>query len=216
MTAILCFGDSNTWGLCPETGQRLAKEQRWPSLLETFLNQSPRTQDFEVIEAGQPNRTLFHHCAFTGTQAGRLSLVDLLQLHQPKHLVIMLGTNDLKAKYHYTPADFAFGLERLLKQVFAFYDQNVSFIPKLVVLSPLAVLPVGQYRRIYAGSADKLPEVIVRFAQVCAQYQVRFIDCNHVVHVCPNEGVHLSATQHQRLAQVLVPMFNEHLPAEPM
>lgn len=216
MSSILCFGDSNTWGLCPASGQRLPKEQRWPCVLETLLNQSFLTQGVEVIEAGLPNRTLLRQCAFSEAQAGRHSLLNLLHQHQPKYIVIMLGTNDLKAKYHYQPADFALGLDSLLSQIFAFYREHFSFTAKLVVLTPLTPLPVGQYHRIYAGAADKLPEVIAGFAKVCEQYQINFIDSNQFVGACPNEGVHLSATQHQRLAEVLVPLFDKSVPDEPM
>ncbi len=50
---ILCFGDSNTYGISPVDGKRFNDNERWPSLLGIKLGAG-----YHVIEAGQPNRTL--------------------------------------------------------------------------------------------------------------------------------------------------------------
>ena len=39
--SILCFGDSNTWGMAPNGSGRLPFETRWPNLLQQILNQPP-------------------------------------------------------------------------------------------------------------------------------------------------------------------------------
>lgn len=62
---ILCFGDSNTWGLNPITGKRFDENTRWTSLLAKNLG-----CDFTVIEAGQPNRTLVYNPPFDGVLSG--------------------------------------------------------------------------------------------------------------------------------------------------
>jgi hypothetical protein len=38
MKQILCFGDSNTWGLIPKTKQRYPWGVRWTSILDNELN----------------------------------------------------------------------------------------------------------------------------------------------------------------------------------
>ena len=38
MKQILCFGDSNTWGLIPKTNQRYPWGVRWTSILDNELN----------------------------------------------------------------------------------------------------------------------------------------------------------------------------------
>jgi lysophospholipase L1-like esterase len=45
---ILCFGDSNTFGISPVDGKRLAECERWPGMLAELLGSS----DHLVIEAG--------------------------------------------------------------------------------------------------------------------------------------------------------------------
>ena len=63
--SILCFGDSNTWGLNPATGKRFEEKVRWPSVLAERLG-----DQFAIIEAGQPNRTLVNNPPFNGDLSG--------------------------------------------------------------------------------------------------------------------------------------------------
>ena len=39
MFQIICFGDSNTWGYNPETGERFDKDTRWTGILQTLLGE---------------------------------------------------------------------------------------------------------------------------------------------------------------------------------
>ena len=45
---ILCFGDSNTWGYIPGTGERYAPEVRWPGGLRTLSVQAVYPEGFAV------------------------------------------------------------------------------------------------------------------------------------------------------------------------
>ncbi len=49
---VLCYGDSNTWGFDPETGERFAPDVRWPGLLRRSLGEG-----YWVIEEGLGGRT---------------------------------------------------------------------------------------------------------------------------------------------------------------
>src|SRR5215217_3966870 len=49
---VLCYGDSNTWGSDPETGERFAPGMRWPGIVARELGDG-----FRVIEEGLPGRT---------------------------------------------------------------------------------------------------------------------------------------------------------------
>ena len=37
MRTTLCYGNSNTWGPDPETGERFAEDVRWPGVLRKRL-----------------------------------------------------------------------------------------------------------------------------------------------------------------------------------
>ena len=56
--SILCFGDSNTWGMAPDGSGRLPFETRWPNRLQQILNQrNPNHQQWVVFEQGLNSRT---------------------------------------------------------------------------------------------------------------------------------------------------------------
>lgn len=48
---ILCFGDSNTWGFTPITGERYPEGVRWTSLLGEYTGA-------QIIEEGLNGRTM--------------------------------------------------------------------------------------------------------------------------------------------------------------
>ena len=53
MKQILCFGDSNTWGLDGETGKRFPWEERWTGILQEKL----ADRDIRIVEEGLCGRT---------------------------------------------------------------------------------------------------------------------------------------------------------------
>ena len=53
MKQLLCYGDSNTWGLIPGTKERYPWGIRWTSILQEKLGSS----DVHVIEEGLCGRT---------------------------------------------------------------------------------------------------------------------------------------------------------------
>lgn len=52
MRHILCYGDSNTWGYTPGTGERHAPDVRWTGVLRRLLGEG-----WEVLEEGMNGRT---------------------------------------------------------------------------------------------------------------------------------------------------------------
>ena len=102
MSTILCFGDSNTWGTMPQTplrpNARYDEHQRWTMLLQKALGNS-----YTIIEEGQPSRTVVHNAPFNINKSGLRSLQQAMVEYSPALVLIMLGTNDLKAKFNLTP-----------------------------------------------------------------------------------------------------------------
>ena len=61
MRTVLCYGDSNTWGSDPETGERFAPEVRWPGVLARGLGEG-----FRVVEEGLSGRTTVRRASTAG------------------------------------------------------------------------------------------------------------------------------------------------------
>lgn len=91
---ILVYGDSNSWG-CPPDGSGIRIAARWPVVMADILGA-------ELIEDALPGRTTRHDDdeMHGPTQNGLSHLPASLLAAQPVDWVlIMLGTNDLKARF---------------------------------------------------------------------------------------------------------------------
>ncbi|WP_372760615.1 SGNH/GDSL hydrolase family protein [Pseudoalteromonas sp.] len=203
LKTILCFGDSNTWGLNPDTATRFAAECRWTTLLAQQLG-----ADYKVIAAGQPNRCLVHNPPFSGSLSGVRYLKPYLVEHNVDLIIIALGTNDLKKRYNLTPAQIAQGLASLVDSITAFYSGNK--LPQLLLLSPPLVREVGHYTKIYDGAAKKSAQLATVFAQVAQTKGCLFFDLATVAHVSPVDGVHLDETQQQKISQAVKQRVDAH------
>ena len=102
---MLIYGDSNSWGYLDD-GQGRRYERRWPIEMYKILSDMlPLT----LIEECLPGRTTDLDDAVMGKGFnGRAHLETILRSHQPlDHIVIMLGTNDLKARFNRSADDIA-------------------------------------------------------------------------------------------------------------
>lgn len=113
MRQILCFGDSNTWGLDGDSGKRLPWGVRWTSLLQEKLG-----QQYHVIEEGLCGRTTIFDDPLRDGRRGTELLPILLETHATVDgVVLMLGTNDCKTAFGASAEVIGKGIERLLRQI---------------------------------------------------------------------------------------------------
>ena len=97
MREILCFGDSNTYGLIPGTKERYKENIRWTGILQQKLKE----QDCRIVEEGLCGRTTVFEDELRKNRKGSDLLPVLLESHAPiDQVVLMLGTNDCKSYYH--------------------------------------------------------------------------------------------------------------------
>jgi len=192
---ILCFGDSNTFGISPVDGKRLAAYERWPGILQQLGD------GHEVIEAGQPNRTLVNNPPFDGDKSGIKYLKPYLEVHTVDIVIIQLGTNDLKARFALSAIDIGKALEELILAIKAFY--HCKTIPKIIIISPPKVHEVGSYKSIYAGAGKKAEQLSIEFKAAAERHTCEFIDAFLFIKPCQYEGVHWPSCEHKKLADNL-------------
>jgi lysophospholipase L1-like esterase len=91
---ILCFGDSNTWGLTPMSNDlRYAPSLRWTGRLQLILG-----KEFEIIEEGLNSRYIDKSDSREGKEGKNAEeyILPCIDSHDPlDKIVIMLGTNDI-------------------------------------------------------------------------------------------------------------------------
>ena len=210
MRTVLCFGDSNTHGTPADgSGVRLGPGERWPGVLAGRLGAGWR-----VIEEGLPGRTTVHSDPVEGAHLnGLLALPMLLGSHRPlDHVVIMLGTNDLKTRLSVTPWDVALGLERLVTVVrqgpqapygrAADGGEAYGGAPGVTLVSPPRLEEVGELALIFRGAANKSRGLAEAVAAIAARADCGFLDAAAIVE--PGEdGVHFGADAHRGLGEAV-------------
>lgn len=214
MAAVLCFGDSNTWGTVPLENRRYNESERWPALLKNMLQNSEVT--IEVIEEGQPGRTLVHHSPYQGDKSGQRYLKDCLVKYTPELVVILLGTNDLKKRYALSAQSIAKSAAKLARQTLQFSNPLLKKPIQVILIAPPLVCEVGFYANMYAGAAEKSAQLAKYYEQYAIQTGCVFFDASRIVTACPEEGIHWQADQHQRLAKALAPLVRSLLNDENM
>ena len=156
---IVCFGDSNTWGYDPVSGKRFDEDTRWTGRLQKLLG-----EDYCVIEEGQNGRTIASPDPWEwGTKCGMDYVLPMLESQMPVDvLVIMLGGNDLKRKFHLPAPDVAGSLQNMLLRVRSHLRVYLnSPQTRILVVAPRglpkAVLRLFLMRRTHCGSPGSWP-----------------------------------------------------------
>ncbi|BED90904.1 hydrolase [Pseudoalteromonas sp. MM1] len=193
---ILCFGDSNTWGLNPETGKRYDESARWTMLLNQQLG-----SEYKVIEAGQPNRTLVNNPPFTGELNGIRYLKPYLEQHVLSIIVIALGTNDLKKRFNLAPADIATSVTQLISSIEQFYSP--ADLPQIIIIGPLFINPQPGLSRIYLNYEQKLLPLNVLFERIAQEYGLNYVDISKLKAPLGSDGIHLNYQGHKQLSELL-------------
>ncbi len=171
MTTIVVFGDSNSYGTPAMAGLdawgRFAPGERWPGVMLAGLVDHDRLgPDIVLIEECLPGRTTVHDDPIEGRHKnGLAALPVVLESHRPIDVVIvMLGTNDLKARFAVTPEDIARSVEVLVKAVRASQAGPGGTAPKVLVIVPPVIVETGCLAGVFRGGAAKSARLGACFA----------------------------------------------------
>jgi lysophospholipase L1-like esterase len=208
----LCFGDSNTHGTLAMRfagdRRRLPRDARWPHVMAQALG-----QDWEVMAEGHPGRTSVFADPIEGSHKnGQLALPVLLESHRPLDLVVvMLGTNDLKARFGASASDIALGVEQLVTEILRSDAGLAGSAPQVLVVAPCAVQETGVFAEVFAGAAPKSRALPAALAAVAARHGAGFFDAGIVASVDPVDGIHLDAAGHQAIGAGLAAAVRKQL-----
>ncbi len=196
---ILCYGDSNTWGYIPGTGERYEASRRWTGLLQKALGEG-----FEIIEEGLNSRTTDIDDPVNEGKNGASYLKPCLQAHYPLDIVIiMLGTNDLKDRFARTPEQVAQGIDMLLSIIHNFsfnYDKELI----VVLLSPPFVdESIAGVQEKYRNAEEKSKQLAELYKKIAEKYHCAFINIAQYVKPSKTDGYHLDPEAHKKIAEVL-------------
>lgn len=198
---IVCFGDSNTFGLKPNpypwTRQRWARSERWPTLLSGLTG-------FDVISEGLPGRT----AASVNEGARHLDafpyVPTMMESHSPiDAVIVMLGTNDLQHSFNLKPEAITTSVAALAKSIARSEQANGHQAPRLLIVAPPPVQEVGFRRATYAGAADKSRALAPLYSQMANELGFAFLDAGRHSKVSQIDGIHLDVDDHKGMAQAI-------------
>ncbi len=198
MKNILCFGDSNTYGLIPNTNGRYPFEVRWTGILAQKLG----FQNYHVIEEGLCGRTTMFDDPLRDGRCGVKILPTILETHFPINLtIIMLGTNDCKTIYGATAEIIAKGAVRLINQV-----RSVAKESEILLVSPIHL--GNDVKHFDAEFSDASVEVSRNisdaYKKVSVMEKVHFLDAAVFSEPSSIDQEHLNENGHKFIAEAML------------
>jgi lysophospholipase L1-like esterase len=201
--AILCYGDSNTWGSDPaDEMRRFPSEVRWPGVLRRELGDG-----HEVYEEGLGGRTTAFDRLPAGFRSGRDLLAPVLETHAPLDLVILLlGTNDVSLAY-VDATDIARGMGELVGIVQRSDETGgprPGIPPQVLVVAPPVVGPLlPEDLPWYAGAIERSRALPDAYREMAQRMHCHFFDLSPVVTTSPLDGWHWEAAEHAKAGAAL-------------
>ena len=206
---ILVYGDSNSWGYLDDgSGQRY--ENRWPVVMAGEL--AARGMPVELVEECLPGRTTSTDDAESpnGEPAllnGTGPLAAILLSQQPlDHIILMLGTNDMKVRFGRDAAAIAAGVMQLAAIIKATPAGHGGWDGKepaaLTVICPPELgaraddpkwIRHDEWRGGRAASQE-LPTIL---GPACAEAGIGFVDGNEFATSSDLDPIHWTAATHE-------------------
>lgn len=204
---ILCFGDSNTYGESPEGNGRYPRNERWTGILQSSLG-----AEYHIIEEGLNGRTTVWEDPVEGDKCGIRQLPCCIASHTPLDLVIiMLGCNDLKHRFHVTPSDIALSLERLVRTAQTVPNYTVAEPFQVLLVSPAEVREKTFLGEVFGDrSADSkaLAPLVKAAAERCG---VWFLDMAQYAEPSALDGLHFDRENQKKAAVAMEQKIKEIL-----
>jgi len=194
LKTVLCYGDSNTYGYDAIRDGRFLLNVRWPGILQERLG-----SDWHVIEEGLNHRTTTVDDPENEGRNGSVYLLPCLHSHRPLDLVIiMLGSNDMKAQYNRTPEQITQGMADLVKIVRASNCGRGINRAEILLMSPPLAGDQYDYADAMEGITTKAPLLPYLYRQLAETAQCLFLDASFLK--CPYpDGIHLGPNEHLQL-----------------
>ena len=194
---ILCYGDSNTYGLTQDWKGRFPRSVRWPGRLQAILG-----SEHYVIEDGLVGRC----CTIRDTHRYGRAAIDFLpvalECHNPLDLLIlMFGTNDCKVVKARTVEEAAAGMEQLILLAKPLLPEGAKIL--VITSAPLhdPVLEVDKdFDELSIEISERLWEA---HKEIADRHGCLYLNAGAVARTADGDGEHLDEAGHAALAEAV-------------
>jgi lysophospholipase L1-like esterase len=200
MKKILCFGDSNTFGLNPKKFERYDEDTRWTGILSQKL-----ADKYEIIEAGCNNRN-----GFVDNNEGNDELTGYKILPEylktsPNIVILAIGINDLQKFYRPTLDIISTGLTSMVETITKTGAKVLIISPPVLNNDILNGFFAFQFDETSIATSKSLPEL---YEAVAKQQNCDYININDYVSVSKTDGLHYTEQEHSKIAEVICDYIN--------
>ena len=164
--------------------------------------------DYTVIEEGQNGRTIANADPWEwGCKCGMDYILPMVESHKPFDLlIIMLGSNDLKAKFHLPAGDIAGSLQNMLMKTKSFLQYQCGIEPKILIVSPphlgdnLKTSPFAPFFDVDTV-VENSKHLAYWYELVARQFNCDFLDAATICMAGDADSLHLMEEGHKNLAE---------------
>lgn len=203
MKTILCYGDSNTYGYDPSTGERYIESIRWTTILKEKLG-----SNFNVIVEGLNGRTTAYDRPDDPNKNGYPYLLPCISSNKPVDIInIMLGTNDCNKDLNLSVDDISKGMEKLITTIITECVDIQGFVPQIIIMAPAPILkdytnsPFAY--QLDENSIIKSESLSGAYQKLAQKYNCFFVDLKDKVEVSKIDSEHLTKKGHKEVANLL-------------
>ena len=203
---ILCYGDSNTWGTIPDgTCGHMDQNKSYSAILQQLLGSS----DYKVICEGMPSRTtnIDDEKFPKGNRNGILFFPQCLVSHEPiDYVVLFLGTNDMKSKFNRSVQETVGVIEKeYIQFTKQSLSQELSKTPQFIVVCP-SIIDDTKFEG-FEGAFHKSLTFNTIYGEMAKRNGCLYVSNECLT--CGDDGIHLTAESHQKLAQEIFNVIKE-------
>ena len=217
---VLVYGDSNSWGY-PTDDSGVAYARPWPQVMAEAL-------DVELIQAALPGRTTCHDDpGMEGAEPSGATWNGLRHLEATLFsaspvdwLLIMLGTNDMKARFQPTAGRIADGIMQLADLAGKIpagpggWDDEAPPAIGLIVPPPLPEFaddPGWDREAEWTGGRAASLALFSEVRDRAARSGLPVFDAGQVASGSQNDPIHFDATTHEALGRAVAAWLRPQL-----
>ena len=202
---VLCFGDSNTWGYIPGTGERFEYSKRWTGILANSLEGK-----YSILEEGLNGRTIADDDPFHPGRNGLKYLLPCMESHKPFDIIIIfLGTNDLKYYFSNSIQRISTNMQKMIQSIkngqYGYHDK----IPDIILLPVPHTFDNVMINSSFRDSREKSISLTREYQNISRIMHCHFLDITNKIKVSKIDGIHLNEKNHFKLASLLFKKINE-------